>query len=433
MFSGSDQFEYTVVDDQGLSANGTVSITIGGVNNAPRFVGIDGDPTQVSLTFDESKQDPIQQIYNLTNWFSDPESDVLTFSVTSSNASVVMAGLQGDLLTLTLPPFGFGNATLSVTARDSSGLTTTQQIPVTVENTPDAPRVIGTLEPLSGTEDQLVTADLSSVFVDPDNEQLQYTVARLGNLISPTTTQIAQHPLVQAITTLGNQLRITLQPNQSGSVEIELAASDGSQRVSDTFTLTIAPVPDSPVAGADGYNVPVGATLQVLNPADGVLRTDTDADGDLVQVDLASVTNPTRGTLQINADGTFVYTNQSGQAGEVDTFTYQAIDSTGRRSGTATVSLSLNQSAYQNPIQDLEMDVNADGSISAIDALRVINLLQRRLGGQGGDLPVSEIGSPPPDYVDVDGNGRVTANDAFRVINELNRRNATGGQGELDR
>ena len=44
--------------------------------------------------------------------------------------------------------------------------------------------------------------------------------------------------------------------------------------------MNISPTPDNPVAVADGYNVPVGATLQVLNPADGLLRNDTDADGD---------------------------------------------------------------------------------------------------------------------------------------------------------
>lgn len=429
LFSGSDQFEYTVIDNLGLTATATVSVVVGGVNNAPRFVGIDGDPGQVSLSFTESKLDPVQQTFNLTNWFSDPESDPLTFVVTSSNASIVAAAVQGELLTLTLPPFAFGNATLSVTARDSSGLTTTQQVPVTVVNTPDAPQVIGSLDPLAGTEDMLVTADLSTVFDDPDGEQLQYTVARLGGLITPTPSQIAQHPLVQSIQTVGDQLRIQLKPNQSGTVEIELAASDGSQQVSDTFELQISAVPDAPIAVADGYNVPIGATLQVLNPADGLLRNDGDADGDLIQVDLNSVTNPTLGTVQVNANGTFVYTSQSGDAGEVDTFTYRTIDSTGRQSEIVTVSLTLNQSAYQNPIQGFEMDVNADGKVSAIDALRVINLLNRRLSGQGGDLPVSEIGSPPPDYVDVDGNGRITANDALRVINELNRRNATG-QGE---
>ena len=431
LFSGSDQFEYTVVDDEGLEADATVSIVVGGVNNAPRFVGIDGDPSRTSLTFVESKLDPIQQTFNLTNWFSDPESDVLSFEASSSDSTVVAASVDGELLTLELPPFAFGEVTISVTATDSSGLSTSEQIPVTVENTPDAPQVIGSLDPLSGTEDQLVTADLSSVFADPDREQLQYTVARLDSLVSPTPTQIAQHPLILSIETVGDQLRIELKADQAGSAEIELAASDGLQRVSDTFTLTVAPVPDSPVTGADGYNVPIGATLTVLNPADGLLRNDTDADGDAIRVDLDSVTDPSLGTLTVNENGTFTYNSLSGNSGDVDSFTYRAIDSNGLPGEVVTVTLELNQSAYQNPIQDLEMDVNADGTISAIDALRVINLLTLR-----GEISVSVIGSPPPDYFDVDGNGRVSANDALRVINELSRRNARGqseqfGEGEF--
>ncbi len=44
-----------------------------------------------------------------------------------------------------------------------------------------------------------------------------------------------------------------------------------------------------------------------------------------------------------------------------------------------TVSLTLNQSRYQNPLQDLSEDVNADGQVSAIDALRIINFLNRAL------------------------------------------------------
>ena len=430
LFAGSDQFTYTVVDSDGLTAEATVSIVVGGVNNAPRFEGIDGEAGRTTLEFTESKQDPVQQTFNLTNWFSDPESDTLTFSVTSSNSSIVDASVVGDLLLLTLPPFAFGTSTLTVTARDTSGLTTSQAVEVTVENTPDAPQVIGSLNPLNGTEDQLVTADLSLVFADPDGQQLDYIVAQLDNLVAPTATQIEQHPLIQSIETVGNQLRIVLKPDQSGTADIELAATDGSQRVSDTFRLTISPVADSPTAGADGYNVPVGATRQVLNPADGLLRNDTDADGDLIEVDLATVTDTTFGTLEVNANGTFTYVNTGGTAGTTDSFTYQAVDSTGRRSATVTVSLNLNQSEYQNPIQDLESDVNADGNISAIDALRVINLLNRRLTGQGSQLSVREIGSPPPDYVDVDGNGQVTANDALRVINELNRRNVRG-EGEF--
>lgn len=68
-------------------------------------------------------------------------------------------------------------------------------------------------------------------------------------------------------------------------------------------------------------------------------------------------------------------------------------------------------------------DVNADGTVGPLDALLVINYLNR-LGV--GPLPAA----PPQDatarYVDVDGNGSVAPIDALRVINRLNRNLLSG-------
>ncbi len=433
LFSGIDQFEYSVVDNLGASATATVSINIGGVNNGPIFVGINGVAGQTDIVRDESKQDPQQATYDLTTWFEDPEGDALTFAVTSSNSTIVPARVVGDLLVLDFPPFAFTPpgqpVSLSITAEDSNGAMSVIQIPVTVVNTPDPPSVIGTLNPLSGTEDLPVTGDLGSVFADPDGEPLHYSVARLGNIINPTAQQILQHPLVRSITFVGDQLQITLEPNQSGEVEIEIAATDNSFRVSDTFTLTVSPVPDRPVALADGYNVPVGAKLQILNPSSGLLRNDSDADGDPITVDLASIVGPNLGTLEVNADGTFVYTNTTGNVNDQDSFSYRILDNSGLASDQVTVTLTLNQSRYQNPLTNLSTDVNADGVVSAIDALRIINFLSRALVGSTATfVPVSAIGTPPPDYYDTSGDGRVSALDALLVINRLSQIRA--GEGE---
>ena len=430
LFSGVDQFEYTVVDNLGAAATGTVSIVVGGVNNAPFFVGINGNINEDSLTFNESKADPQQFQYDLTTWFEDPESDPITFAVSSDNSSVVAARIVGDTLILDLPSFAFSEEViLTLTATDDNGASVNTLVPVQVINTPDPPRVIGTLDPASGTEDRPFVADLSRVFADPDGEQLQYSVSRLDNILNPTPEQFAQHPLVRSITFSGDQMRILLEPNQFGSVEIEIGATDGSFRVSDSFTLTVAPVPDNPTAVGDAYAVPVGATLQILNPSSGLLRNDGDADGDQITIDQDSVTSTSLGDLQLFDDGTFIYTNTSGAVNDVDSFNYRLIDSTGRQSAPVIVTLTLNQSRYQNPIQEDFGDVTADGVISGLDALRILNLLNRRLEGRPF-LPVSEIGAPPPDYVDVDGNGRVSSIDALLVINILNARNNTGGEAE---
>jgi len=214
-----------------------------------------------------------------------------------------------------------------------------------------------------------------------------------------------------------------LKPDQSGQVNIKISASDGSFTVSDAFTLTVDAVPDRPIATADEYIVPVGAALQVLNPSSGLLRNDSDADGDPISIDLATVTSPSRGTLDLQADGTFTYTNTLGQVNDQDSFSYRITDGTGRFSDPVTVTFTLSRSRYQNPLESLSNDVNADGDISAIDALRIINFLSRSLTVSGGSsVPVSEIGAPPPDYYDTNGDGRVSANDALLVINELGRR-----------
>jgi hypothetical protein len=72
-------------------------------------------------------------------------------------------------------------------------------------------------------------------------------------------------------------------------------------------------------------------------------------------------------------------------------------------------------------------DVNDDGRVVPIDALIVINHLNR--SGSGPIDPPTVGGPQPAPYYDVSGDGRLTPLDALRVINFLNR-NAGGGEGE---
>ena len=71
----------------------------------------------------------------------------------------------------------------------------------------------------------------------------------------------------------------------------------------------------------------------------------------------------------------------------------------------------------------LPQDVNADGSVSAIDALLIINEVQRldSASGQGE----SASGSRPLRFVDVNNDGKASPIDALRVINYLNKQTAS--------
>jgi hypothetical protein len=71
----------------------------------------------------------------------------------------------------------------------------------------------------------------------------------------------------------------------------------------------------------------------------------------------------------------------------------------------------------------MHLDVNADGFVSPIDALLIINFINNN----GGGIPVNNLPAPPP-YRDVDGNNIISANDVLQVINALNA--DSGGEGE---
>ena len=435
--SGTEAFTYSVVDSDPtnpLIGQANVIFIVGDTENPPFFSGVNGVAGVTSLVLDESNVVPQTPEFDLSIWFEDPENDALTFSVVAANSALVGASVEDNILTLNLPSFAFGETTITVTATDSTGLSTSQIIDITVNNTPNPPSVTGIgFGDRQSNEDENVIINLTTVFEDPDLEQLSYQVVRLGTTINPTATQIAQNQLIQSITFVGDQLIIVPQPDrpilEPESVEIEVSASDGSFVVSDSFTLTINPVQDAPISLGDSYNVPIGTELQVLNPSDGLLRNDVDADGDAIRAELVS--GPAFGILNLNDDGTFTYLNTGGSLGDVDSFTYRAVEIGNPNSASApvVVSLTLNQSAFQNPIADLISDVNADGNVSAIDALLIINLLDRSLEPNASTLSVSAIGTPPPDFVDVNGDGAVSAIDALIVINQLDQR-TTAANGE---
>ncbi len=468
-FSGPDQFTYTVFDVAppahnynpfiSQQATGTVFLTVNGNNSPPTFIGINGQPGNNSLQFTESKQQEQVFEYTLNTWFSDPEGDVSFYTVSSNQEGIVDPTVTVDpatglsTLKLRLPPYRPGDAKLTVTAANiGGGPSTTVEIPVKVLNTADAPILIGTLNPLNGLEDQPITQDLTKIFFDPDGNPLTYRVSRIGNVFNPTPAQIAASGLVQSVTFSGSQMTIVPVANASGSILMEVTASDGTASVTDSFTLTISSQPDGPQGNPDAYSVPIGSRLQVLNPAQGVLANDTDPDNDFfpgttskLRVDLASVsgTNPVsidggngirvttpQGQLDIFRDGTFVYLNRTGEKDETDSFTYRPIDPTGRLGNVTAVTLTITGSQYQNPIPGYRWDVTADGFITPLDALRILNLLSIR--GVAG-LSVSELTTPPPDFYDVNSDGLVNPSDAVAVINEIGRRNSTrvGGEGEL--
>jgi hypothetical protein len=287
---------------------------------------------------------------------------------------------------------------------------------------------------VTGDEDTPVIQDLSVVFFDPDGDLMEYDVVQLGTLIDPTDSQIQNHELVQSFDFdfATGEMTITLQPDKHGSVTFNLEADDLdplTPNAEHEFVLTVNSEADFPEANDNAYTVQRGSILQIVNVSEGLLGNDSDPDGDTITFN-SVIDPPDRGVVQVNSNGTFIYTNDPilsvGQL--TDSFTYNIVDSTNKLSNTATVTIAFAASAYQNPISGLANDVNADGFVTALDALRIINFLDVR---GSANVSVSEIGTAPPDFLDTDGTGAVSPLDALLVLNELAELGGGSGEGEF--
>ena len=128
--------------------------------------------------------------------------------------------------------------------------------------------------------------------------------------------------------------------DQNGVDYTLLPAPANGADVSDGV-ITVAGSNQAPVASNDTYSITERLATTDPNLAvatgSGVLANDTDQDSDALTAIMAS--GPTHGTVDLNADGSFVYAPNPGYLGS-DSFTYEATDGQAN-SNVATVSISV--------------------------------------------------------------------------------------------
>ncbi len=237
-----------------------------------------------------------------------------------------------------------------------------------------------------------------------------------GTLV-PSTIVITLQPAFGSLTVnASGQFIYTPSESFQGSDFLRYVVRDDLGAVSNQASVTIT-ANDSPVAVNDFVLTYRNETV-TFDP----LANDSDSNGTLDASSVVILTPPTRGVAIVNNDGTITYQPNSDYFGN-DSLTYQVLDNVGSPSNIASVDIRVVASKLQNPRNAL--DVNDSGQISPIDALLVINYLNR-----GGSSDINTA-LPGPPYYDVDGNQRITPTDALRVINYLNRvTGPLGGEGE---
>ncbi|NIP36177.1 MAG: hypothetical protein GWN18_14645, partial [Thermoplasmata archaeon] len=168
-FSGPAEFTLHVADNLREVAL-TVPVNVTPVADAPGL-----SPTATPIEVMEDGQVTV----DLADIIVDADGDdVQLTALWDANHSLGLSTLVGTTLIVVPDADIFGNLTLPVEARDSTGLVATVPVPVHVIPVPDPPRVLMPVANLTIEEDERgVEFDLSTMFADPDGLGLEYGVA----------------------------------------------------------------------------------------------------------------------------------------------------------------------------------------------------------------------------------------------------------------
>jgi|APSaa5957512493_1039668.scaffolds.fasta_scaffold00377_4 VCBS repeat-containing protein len=380
--NGTDSFSYTITDGKGTEATATVTLTINPINDAPRLFN------DAVTTLEDTSVD----IHVLANDY-DPEGDNMTVSIPTTAAfDGTVTLLPGGVLRFTpLPNSAIGlPANFIYIVTDSQGAFSTALVDVLVIPVND--------QPVTGIDTVLLLEDVGTTInvllndVDVDGDQL-----RIGSVTPP-----ANFPGTVTWNINGN-VTITPDPDASSLTPmlISYVATDGALEDIGTISVVILPVNDAPVASDD-----LGNTTLEDNSIDiDVLANDTDVDtGDTLQV--ASVTQGTRGVSSLLANGSVRYTPNPNEHGQ-DLFTYTMHDGAGGQS-TATVAVTI----------EAVNDVPVAGTLSVLpmaeDGVRIVTaalLLSVASDADGDPLRITNVGQPVNGLVtiDTDANNNITA------------------------
>jgi len=312
-FAGTDSFTYEANDGISNSNPATVTIT---VTNQPPVANNDTYVTYLNQTLGTSATTGV-----LAN-DKDPNGDPLTAGVASGPSHGTLNFNPDGSFTYT-PNQGYVG-TDSFTYEASDGFSNSN--PATVKITVLGPIPIANNDIYStGPNKPLIVPVATGVLANDSDSNGQPLTATLVNKPSNGTL------------TLNSDGSFNYNPNTgyTGTDSFTYVANDGTSTSNPaTVTLTIGNQP--PVANNESYNVATDVPLNVPSP--GVLANDTDPQG--FPLTATVVTNPSNGTLNLNSNGSFSYTPNSGYTG-TDSFTYNSNDGYLNSTTPATVTLTI--------------------------------------------------------------------------------------------
>lgn len=258
----------------------------------------------------------------------------LTVSAASGNpalvplSSISLAG-AGENRTVIITPTADlnGSAVITLTVSDGSA-STSESFTLTVTPVNDAPGIseIGD----QSTPEDTPTSAIPFIVSDIDNPPAALALSAASS--NPGLVPLASIVFGGA----GADRTVTITPatDMHGTAVITLTASDGELTAMDSFTLTVIPVNDAPMADDQAIST------DEETPYSGVL---TASDVDSASLSFGLGTAPAHGLVSIALDGSFTYTPTLDYNG-ADVFTFTVTDSSLSDLGSVDITV--------NPVND---------------------------------------------------------------------------------
>ncbi|WP_321395894.1 tandem-95 repeat protein [Emcibacter sp.] len=337
------------VSDGALTTEGTVSIDVTGLQDAPVFTS--------SATVNINENETVVTTVTAT----DVDGENLTYSITGGADAALFQvdGMTGELSFLNAPDFETpgdvdADNVYEVEVSVSDGTDAIPQlIFVTVGNDVDAPVITSSASVIVNENESIVSTVTA---IDEEAAGLSYSITG-GN----------DESLFQIDGTTG-ELSFLSAPDfeTPGDVdannvyEVEVSVSDGTVSTPQLLSVTVENINEAPEAG----NVDLGFvdedTALLLDPAD-FLANATDVDGDTLTI-LSATVDPAYGSIVANGNNLLVFTPSADYVGENVEVTFTVYDGHGLvDTATATIDvLAVNDAPVVNNIS--LGSVNEEGS-----------------------------------------------------------------------
>jgi len=378
-YAGPDSFTY-LADDGSLDSNvATVAITVIATNETPAAVN-DSAATAEDAVLTVSAPGVLGND-------TDADANPLTAIVVSGPAHGALTLNANGGFTYTPAANYNGPDSFTYKANDGTADSNTATVSLTVTAVNDPPVAVD--RTFVTNEDASLNVTAPGVLDnDTDVEGDALTAVLVSNPSHGTVT----------LNSDGSFLYVPA-ANYNGSDSFTYKANDGTSASNvATVTITIAAVPDPPVAVDDSYTTNEDTTLVLFGPA--VLGNDSDVDGDPLTAVL--VTGPGHGTLTLNTSGGFTYAPAANYSGP-DSFTYVANDGTSS-SSAATVAITV------NPVNDVPVAVGNSYSTNEDVPLVVAvpGVLGNDTDADGNPLTVIVVSGPSHGSLAMDADGGFT-------------------------